>query len=85
MRKTPGVWGQRHQAGGRKTSLRSDLLDHGPAVNNNSSIDFEGHNYEIATTLRKSVSIIHHPNRKFRVVKHPPKAVWLWISATFRL
>ena len=54
-------------------------------VNNDQTIDFEGHNYEIATTLRKSVSIIHHPNRKFWVLEHPPKAVWPPILGTFSL
>jgi hypothetical protein len=42
-------------------------------VNNDHTIDFEGQNYEIANTSRKSVTIIHHPNRKFWVVDHPPK------------
>jgi hypothetical protein len=54
-------------------------------VNNDQTIDFEGHNYEIATTLRKSVSIIHHPNRKFWAVEYPPKAVWPPILGTFSL
>ena len=54
-------------------------------VNNDQTIDFEGHNYEIATTLRKSVSIIHHPNRKFWVLEHPPKTVWPPILGTFSL
>ena len=54
-------------------------------VNNDQTIDFEGQNYEIATTLRKSVSIIHHPNRKFWAVEHPPKAVWPPILGAFTL
>ena len=54
-------------------------------VNNDQTIDFEGRNYEIATTLRKSVSIVHHPNRKFWVVEHPPKNVWPPILGAFSL
>lgn len=54
-------------------------------VNNDQTIDFEGRNYEIATTSRKSVTIIHHPNLKFWVVDHPPKDVWPPILGTFGL
>jgi len=54
-------------------------------VNNDQTIGFEDRNYKIATTLRESVSIVHHPNRKFRVVEHPPKNVWLPISGAFSL
>jgi hypothetical protein len=54
-------------------------------VNNDQTIDFEGRNYEIATTARKSVTIIHHPNLKFWVVDHPPKDVWPPILGTFGL
>jgi hypothetical protein len=54
-------------------------------VNNDHTIDFEGQNYEIATTARKSVTIVHHPNRKFWVVDHPPKAVWPCVLAAFSL
>jgi hypothetical protein len=54
-------------------------------VNNDHTIDFEGQNYEIATTARKSVVIIHHPNRKFWVVDHPPKYVWPSILGAFSL
>ena len=45
----------------------------------------EGRTYEIATTARKSVSIMPHPNREFRVVEHPPKAVWPPILGAFSL
>ncbi len=44
-------------------------------VNNDQTIDFEGRNYEIATTSRKSVTIVYHPNLKFWVVDHPPKDI----------
>jgi hypothetical protein len=54
-------------------------------VNNDQTIDFKGLNYEIATTSRKSVTIIHHPNLKFRIVDHPPKDVWPQISGAFGL
>jgi hypothetical protein len=46
------------------------------------TIDFEGRNYEIATTARKPVTIGHHPNLKFWVVGHPPKDVWTAILGT---
>jgi len=45
-------------------------------VNNDHTIDFLGQNYEIATTSRKSVTIVHHPNTNLWVVDHPPKDVW---------
>lgn len=54
-------------------------------VNNDQAIDFEGQNYEISTTLCKSVSIVHHPNRKSWVVEHPPKAVWPPILGAFSI
>jgi hypothetical protein len=54
-------------------------------VNNDHTIDFEGQNYEIATTNRKSVAIVHHPNRKFWVVDHSPKNVWPCILGAFNL
>ena len=54
-------------------------------VNNDHTIDFEGQNYEIATTARRSVVIIHHPNRKFWVVDHPPKSVWPSVLGAFSL
>jgi hypothetical protein len=45
-------------------------------VNHDHTIDFEGRNYEISTTKRKSVTLVHHPGRRFWVVDHPPKDVW---------
>ena len=54
-------------------------------VNNDQTIDFEGRNYEIATTARKSVTIVHHPNLKFWVVDHSAKDVWPPILGTFGL
>ena len=54
-------------------------------VNNDQTIDFEGRNYEISTTSRKSVAVVHHPNIKFSVVDHPPKDVWPTIVRAFSL
>ncbi len=54
-------------------------------VNNDHTIDFEGHNYEISPTLRKSVTLVHHPGRRFWVVDHPPKDVWPPILGAFSL
>ena len=54
-------------------------------VNNDKITDLEGQNYEISTTFCKSVSIGHHPNHKFWVVKYPPKAVCPPILETFSL
>jgi hypothetical protein len=45
-------------------------------VNNDHTVDFEGHNYEIAPTTKKFVSILHHPGRKFWVLEEPPTDVW---------
>lgn len=54
-------------------------------VNNDQTINFEGRNYEIASTSRKSVTIVHHPNLKFWVADHPPKDVWPPILGTYGL
>ena len=52
-------------------------------VNKDQTIDFEGRNYEIATTAWKTVTIVHHPDIKFWVVDHPPKDVRSAILGTF--
>ena len=52
-------------------------------VNNDQTIDFEGRNYEIAATSRKSVTIVHHPDLKFWVVDHTPKDLWPPILGTY--
>jgi hypothetical protein len=44
-------------------------------VNNDKTIDFDGHSYEISPTQRKTVTIVHHPTRKFWVLEHPPTEV----------
>ncbi len=54
-------------------------------VNNDHPIDFEGHNFEISATKRKSVTIVHHPNTKFWVLEHPPKDVWPFVLGAFSL
>ncbi len=54
-------------------------------VNNDHTIDFQGRNYEISPTLRKSVTLVHHPNRRFWAVEHPPKDVWPPILGAFSL
>lgn len=57
-------------------------------VNNDSTIDFLGHNYPITTTKRKSVTIVHHPHSHFWVVPHPPlpeNPVWPTILASYSL
>ena len=54
-------------------------------VNNDHTIDFQGCNYEISTTKRKHVTIVHHPNIKFWVVEHPPKDVWPSVLGAFSL
>jgi len=54
-------------------------------VNNDHTIDFEGHNFEISSTKRKFVTIVHHPNAKFWVLEHPPKDVWPSVLGAFSL
>lgn len=54
-------------------------------VNNDHTIDFEGQNYELSATLKKSVTVIHHPKRKMWVVEHVPKDVWPPILGHFTL
>ena len=54
-------------------------------VNNDHTIDFEGRNYEIAPTKRKTVTIIHHPNHCFWVCEQPPKDVWPTVLASYTL
>jgi hypothetical protein len=72
----------------RQTPVSSLLDLHFPMrltrrVNNDQTLDFEGRNYEIGSTLKKRVTIIHHPTRRFWVVEHPPTAVWPPVLGTF--
>jgi hypothetical protein len=87
------IWNAQSQRGeGRiRPSAPSSLLDlHlslrcSRRVNNDLTVDFDGHNYEIASTLRKTVTLIHHPHRRFWIVEHPPKDIWPPILAAFTL
>jgi hypothetical protein len=54
-------------------------------VNNDQTIDFEGLSYEISPTQRKTVTIVHHPNRRFWVLEHPPTEVWPNVLGAFTL
>ena len=54
-------------------------------INHDQTIDFEGHNYQIASTLRKTVTIVHHPQRRLWILEHPPTDVWPTILAHFTL
>lgn len=54
-------------------------------VNHDQTIDFEGCSYEISPTLRKTVAIVHHPDRKFWVLDHTPNDVWPPVLGTFSL
>ena len=54
-------------------------------VNQDHTIDFDGHNYEIAPTLRKTVTLIHHPRRRFWILEHSPIEVWPTILGHFTL
>jgi hypothetical protein len=54
-------------------------------VNHDHTIDFEGQNYEIASTLRKTVTLVHHPLRRFWITELPPTDVWPTILAHFTL
>lgn len=54
-------------------------------VNNDHTVDFDGRNYEISSTPRKRITIVHHPKRQFWVVENPPKDVWPSILAHYTL
>ena len=54
-------------------------------VNNDHTIDFEGHNYEISSTTKKHVSILHHPGRIFWVLEEPPNDIWPNVLGTYTL
>ena len=54
-------------------------------VNHDHTIDFEGRNYEIAATAKKSVTLILHPARRFWVAEHPPTDIWPPILGAFTL
>ena len=54
-------------------------------VNNDQTIDFQGHTYEISSTRRRTVTIVHHPEAQFWVVEYPPTDVWPPILGHFTL
>lgn len=54
-------------------------------VNNDHTVDFEGQNYEIASTAKKYISILHHPGRIFWVLEEPPINVWPLVLGTYTL
>ncbi len=54
-------------------------------VNNDHTIDFEGQSYQIAPTPKKSVIIIHHPNRCIWVVEKTTGALWPPVLGAFTL
>ncbi|MFM8421369.1 MAG: hypothetical protein ACKOEQ_14745, partial [Verrucomicrobiota bacterium] len=47
-------------------------LDNRRRRNTDNPVDVKGRSWAIAPTLRKTVSIIHHPGRPFWVVDEPP-------------
>ena len=54
-------------------------------VNHDHTIDFDGQNYEISPTLRKSVTLLHHPKLRFWVLELPPTDIWTPILGHFSL
>ena len=63
-------------------------LHFGRRRNADHQIDFPGRSWEIAPTLRHTVTVIHHPNRQFRVVTtpwKPPENRWSDVLAKYSL
>jgi hypothetical protein len=54
-------------------------------VNHDPTIDFDGRNYEISPTLRKTVTLVQHHRLRFWVLELPPKDVWTPILGHFTL
>ncbi len=48
-------------------------------------IQFDGRDYEIAPTSRKSVTVLFHPFSKLWVLEQPPKLSWPTILGSFTL
>ena len=48
-------------------------------------IQFDGCDYEIAPTYRKSVTVLFHPRHKLWVLEHSPKLTWSPILGHFTL
>jgi hypothetical protein len=49
------------------------------------SIEFEGQTYKIAPTLKKSVTVIYHPQSKLWVLEEPPNLIWPSILGHFSM
>lgn len=54
-------------------------------VHSGNLIEFGGREYEISPTLRRSVTILFHPGRKFWVLEHLPWAIWPTVLGHFTL
>ena len=54
-------------------------------VNLDQSIDFNGRNYQIGSTSRKSATVLLHPNRCLWILLHPPTAIWPPVLGQFSL
>lgn len=58
-------------------------------LNSDHTIDFLGQNWPVSPFQRKSVTIVHHPNRKFYVLADPPNpktpSLWPTILASHSL
>jgi hypothetical protein len=57
-------------------------------LNADYTVDFLGRPWQVSPARRKTVTIIHHPTRRFWVVAHPPAAqnpVWPDILAAYTL
>jgi hypothetical protein len=48
-------------------------------------IQFDGRDYEIAPTSRKSVTVLFHPFSKLWVLEEPPKAIWPTVLGAYTL
>jgi len=48
-------------------------------------VQFDGKDYEISPTARKTVTVLFHPFRQFWVLEHPPKFIWPTILGHFSL
>jgi hypothetical protein len=49
------------------------------------SIEFEGRTYKIAPTLKKSVTVIYHPQSKLWVLEELPNLIWPNILGHFSM
>ena len=49
------------------------------------SIEFEGRTYKIAPTLKKSVTVLYHPQSKLWVLEEPPNLIWPNILGHFSM